>query len=128
MGIISLNMGSVGAIPPDGAYPVKVTKSDIGASKDGNSHNWFLRYEILEADDAPEWVGKEIQDLVNIQESTLWRVQMVLEAMTGREWRDDNMDFDPADVVGAELIVEGNEGEYNNQKQFQIKNYYPRNM
>lgn len=126
MGIIKLgNMSSVGAVPPDGAYPVTIVKVDAKESQDKQSTNLFLTLHIDDAPEAPEWVDKEITHLVNVQESTLWRVQQFLEAATGQDWKDDEMDLDPDDLIGRSLIVEGVEGEYKGQKQFNIKNYYP---
>lgn len=126
MGLIDLgNMSQVGAVPPDGAYPVLIDKIDSKPSKKGDSTNLFVTYTILSAPENPEWEGKQVKETINVQESTLWKVQAFLEGATGKEWRDDEMQLDPDDLRGCELIIEGVAGEYNGQKQFQVNNYYP---
>lgn len=128
MGIIDLgNMAQVGAVPPDGSYLTRITKIDAQASKKGDSTNLFITLEIEKASDpeASDWVGKEIKTLINVQESTLWSVQAFLEAVTEREWRDEDMSFDPDDLIGSQVWAEGVEGDYNNRPQFNVKNWYP---
>lgn len=134
MGIIKLgDMSAVGAVPPDGAYAVTITKVDAKASanKEKPSTNIFLDLMIegvvgdnSDEETAKKFVGQTISTLVNVQASTLWRVQEVLEAVTGREWREDDMEFDPDDLLGGGAIVEGTIGDYKGKPQFQISNWY----
>jgi hypothetical protein len=125
-------MSQVGAVPPDGLYKVIVNKVDDRLSKDKQSTNLFVTYSIMQSasdeEDAVRWEGKDLKETINVQESTLWKVQAWLEAATGKEWREDEMNLDPTEVMGRILWVEGVEGEYNGQKQFQIQNYYPEDM
>lgn len=126
MGIIDLgNMKSVGSVPPEGAYPVTITKIDSSPSKDGKSTNLFITYTIESSPDNPEWEGTEFREMLNVQESTLWKVQAFLEAATGKEWREEDMQLDPDELIGSGLIVEGQEGEYNGRPQWSTTNYYP---
>lgn len=137
MGIINLgDMSKVGAVPPDGAYAITILKVEAKASKNKEkpSTNLFIRYMIegvvgehLDPVASEQFVGQEFQTTVNVQETTLWRVQQVLEAVTMKEWRDDSMEFDPDDLIGGGAIIEGTEGEYNGQKQFNIQNWYSQN-
>lgn len=101
---IDLNFGDVepSEIIPEGLYAITVDDVSIEDSKAtvGNK-NLVLSLRVI----GPEFVddalvGRKLREVVSLASSARWKLQLVLEALTGTEWRSDNMQLDPRDLIG----------------------------
>jgi hypothetical protein len=101
---LDLNFGDVvpNELIPEGFYQVSVEDVTIEDSKatPGNK-NLVLTLTIVGPDSVDEGlIGRKIREIVSLAASARWKLQLVLEALTQIEWRDDGMSLDPRDLMG----------------------------
>ena len=99
---------------PEGFY--EVTVDDIGVEDSkatpGNK-NLVVTLRVTGPDQiAEEVIGRKVKEVISLAHSARWKLQLVLEALTGIPWRDDNMALDPRDLMGmqAKIVVFHNAG------------------
>lgn len=106
---IELNFGDIvpQTLIPEGFYTVAVEDVAIEDSKatPGNK-NMVLTLTIVGPDHVDAaLIGRKIRETVSLASAALWKVQLVLEALTGMEWQQDNMKLDPRDLMGLTAKV-----------------------
>jgi hypothetical protein len=127
---IDLNFGDVepNELVPEGFYQVTVDDVQITDSKatPGNK-NIVLTLRVTGPDNVDEGIiGRKIRENCSLAHSALWKLQIVLEALTQTEWRTDNMNLDPRDLLGlqAKVVVFHQTGQ-NGNTYANVKSWHP---
>lgn len=105
---INLDFGDVGKIPDEGTYLVKVKTATI--EKGPQAPYIKLNFEIC----GPTMMGYSNLWLnLSVAQQSLWATQRDLEALTGYDYKDDNMMVDEHDLPGlmCGAIIEHGEWE-----------------
>ena len=92
---------------PEGFYEVTVEDLNIDESKatPGN-RNLVLSLRIIGPDEVDAGlIGRKFREVVSLASSSRWKLQIILEAITGMKWREDGMQLDPRDLVGMNAKV-----------------------
>lgn len=114
---LNLDFGEVGKLPPEGTYLVKCLKAELKSGK--QAPYIATQFEIV----APAMPGfKNLFLNLSCAPQSLWATQRNLEALTGLEFREDNMSVDESDLQGlicGAIIVHG---EYNGAPKAEIAN------
>jgi len=114
---------------PEGIYIVSVDDVAIEDSKatQGNK-NLVLTLRVVGPDDVEEALGRKIKEIISLAHAARWKVQLVLEALTGMEWRGDDMKLDPRDLINltAKVVVFHNEGK-DGRVFANVKSWHPAN-
>lgn len=117
---LNLDFGEVGKLPPEGTYLVKCIKAEIKSGKE--APYIATQYEIQ----APTMVGfKNLFLNLSVAPQSLWATQRNLEALTGREFREDNMAIDEQELPGLICGAIITHGEYNGAAKAEIANLVP---
>lgn len=100
---------------PEGFYEINVDDVAIEDSKaTAGNKNLVLTLRVTGPDQIDaEVIGRKVKEIVSLAHSARWKLQLVLEALTGIPWRDDNMALDPRDLLGmqAKIVVFHNTGQ-----------------
>ena|SRR5436190_23996061 len=119
---IPLDFSDVGGVPDEGIYRLRVSDVEIKPTKDKpENKNLVLEFTIVEP---IEWMNFKIWDNVSLTPQARWRLQQVLEAITGEEWREDNMSLDPRDLLGQEFEAGVFHSDYQGRKIPKVKDYF----
>ena len=108
---LSLSFGDVSPNEPvpEGIYIVSVDDVAIEDSKStAGNKNLVLSLRVVGPDQIDaEYLGRKIKEVISLAHSARWKVQLVLEALTGMEWRGDDMALDPRDLVNltAKVVI-----------------------
>lgn len=127
---IDLNFGDV--VPnepvPEGFYIVTVDDVQVTDSKStpGNK-NLVLTLRVTGPDNIDEGViGRKIRETCSLAHSALWKLQIVLEALTQTEWRSDSMQLDPRDLLGLQgKVVVFHQTGQNGTTYANVKSWHP---
>jgi hypothetical protein len=115
--MLELNFGDVEPqeLLPEGLYAVTVDDVAIEDSKaTAGNKNLILSLRVIGPDSIDEGlIGKKIREVVSLAASARWKLQIVLENLTGTEWRADDMKLDPRDLLGltARVVIFHNPGQ-----------------
>lgn len=96
---------------PDGDYTLVISDVEVKPSAKGDSDNIIVKAVVTGGDHD----GHKIQEYINVQESTMWRVKQFFVALTGDDELEEFDLDDPSVLVGNTIgatIVD--DGEYNN--------------
>ena len=109
---IDLDFGDVGGFEPmpDGNYLLRVADAPVKENKAKDGSMIVLELDVVEPE---EYVGRKVWLNVSLKPQARWKLQEVLEAITQKEWRDDNMTLDPIDLLGELVMGEVFSEEYN---------------
>ena len=120
---LELDFGDVkSGAPAEGVYKLRVSDVQIKPTKDKpENKNLNLEYTI---DEPEEWAGWKVWDNVSLTPQARWRLQQVLEAITGEEWRDDSMQLDPRDLLGKEFEASLIHSTYEGKTNAKVKDYF----
>lgn len=120
---LNLDFGEVGNIPEEGTKLLKCILAEVKVGKQAPYIK--LQFELL----GPDMPGfNQLYLNLSCAQQSLWATQKSLEALTGLEFRDDNMEIDEADFFG--LICGGivTHGEYNGVARPQIDSLVPKEV
>lgn len=120
---MELDFGDVKSGPPDeGIYTLRVSDVEVRPTKNNpENKNLNFEYTIVEPE---EWMNWKVWDNVSLTPQARWRLQQVLEAITGEEWREDSMTLDPRDLLGKEFQASLMHNLYEGRKNAKIKDYF----
>lgn len=91
------DFGKVNEIPPAGIYNLSVKAAEAVEPKEEGKFVYFkLGIEIVDG----EYAGKMIWHNLFFSPKAMYMTQASLEAITHREWRSDNMEIGPEDLLG----------------------------
>src|SRR5215471_17450411 len=113
---------------PEGIYVVSVDDVTVEDSKStpGNK-NLVLSLRVVGPDEVDaEYLGRKIRETISLAHSARWKLQIVLEALSQTEWRGDNMQLDPRDLMNlsAKVVVFHRTG--NDDRVFaNVKSWHP---
>jgi len=120
---LNLNFGDVGSIPEEGTKLVKCILAEVKAGKQAPYIKF--QFELL----GPDMPGfNQLYLNLSCAQQSLWATQKSLEALTGREFRDDNMEIDENDFSGlicGAIVVHG---EYQGVERPQIDSLVPKEL
>ena len=120
---MELDFGDVkSGAPPEGMYRLRVADVQIKPTKDKpENKNLSIEFDIVEPD---EWIGWKVWDSCSLTPQARWRLQQVLEGITGEDWREDSMQLDPRDLLGKEVEVSLFHKLYEGKTYANIKDYF----
>jgi hypothetical protein len=126
--MVKVNMAGVssGFEPlPSGAYHFAVTNVEMKKTQQTQKDMITAELTVQEG----ELTGRKIWDNFVIDPKSLFRLKMFMEAYTGEKIPEEEMDVNPEEFLGQEVlgivaVVDG-QGAYAGQKQNQIKQYKP---
>lgn len=121
--MLELDFGDVKSGAPDeGIYLLRVSDVQIKPTKDKpENKNLVFEYTISEPE---EWMNWKIWDNVSLTPQARWRLQQVLEAITGEDWRQDSMQLDPRDLLGKEFSASLMHTLYEGRTIAKVKDYF----
>ena len=100
---------------PEGIYIVSVDDVAIEDSKStAGNKNLVLTLRVVGPDQIDaEFLGRKIKEIISLAHSARWKLQLVLEALTGMEWRGDDMNLNPRDLINltAKVVIFHREGQ-----------------
>ena len=101
---------------PSGLYDVVVVRCDERTSQQGNP---MLRL-ALEVEDG-EHRGRWLWDNLVLVERAMWKLVLVVEAITGRPCPPGGITLEPGFLVGRRVVVEVGEKEWNGERRNEIR-------
>jgi hypothetical protein len=84
--------------PPEGDYKLEVTEASAGKSNSGNDQIEFV-LEVAEG----KYKGTKVYFYCPLLENSLWKLHAFLTAL-GEEVPEDEVDIDPSDLIGKEVV------------------------
>lgn len=103
---LNLDFGSVGdgSFPPinEGLFKMIVEKAEIVETKTTKKPMLKLIYKY---DDEHDMGARRVWEQAVVQENTMWKVQQILQGVTGELWEDDNMRLNENDLVGCRFVA-----------------------
>lgn len=120
---MELDFGDVKSGAPDeGIYLLRVSDVQVKPTQNKpENKNLNFEYTIVEPED---WAGWKVWDNVSLTPQARWRLQQVLEAITGEEWRSDSMQLDPRDLLGNEFSASLMHNLYEGRTIAKVKDYF----
>jgi hypothetical protein len=103
---------------PGGLYDVVVVRCDERTSQQGNP---MLRL-ALEVEDG-EYRGRWLWDHLVLVERAMWKLVLVVEAITGRPCPPGGITLEPGLLVGRRVVVEVGEREWNGERRNEIRGW-----
>lgn len=114
----------------EGIYTFRVISAEVkpNKAKTGNIIEFIFKVD----DEGNEFHNRQLRDWPSLSPEALWRLRDILEAITQKPWRDDDMQLEVKDLFGLTfkgLVVtqahwdaeKAKNGEVVNK----IKDYYP---
>ena len=114
--IITSKGGGRPGMMPKGTWRCKISRF---VQREGSSTVMII-YQGLDSDAK----NTECADFVNL-ETGEWRLRIIYEAATGNKYPQDGQQWDTADVVGREVMVECEHREWEGQDQARAARIYP---
>lgn len=127
---LDLSFGAIvpNELIPEGFYQITVDDVQVVDSKStAGNKNLVLTLRITGPDNVDAGViGRKIRETCSLAASALWKLQIVLEALTQTEWRSDDMQLDPRDLLGlnAKVVVFHQTGN-NGNTYANVKSWHP---
>lgn len=100
---IVLNMGGVAKAGPlpEGMYTVQVADLEVKETQGKpENKNLDMKMRVLEGPDGDTYIDRTFRVFQSMSGNSLPFVKALLEAFTNEEWAEDNMEFEPTDLVG----------------------------
>lgn len=104
---------------PSGVYAVRITKVEE-KQKPGGEYP-YLNWEMTVIDG--EFADRKLWECTSFAPKALFKLKGLLECLDGVELDSAELDFEPQDYVGRELLVEVVVGQYNGKPTNSIENY-----
>jgi len=123
--MVKLDFGNVSSEPiPEGMYSFQIADVGESTTSKGNAQ-MDVKLSVIQPD---EHIGRVVWDNFVLVPQSLWVLQKFLEAATGKEWKDSDMDLEPKELVG--LFVRGTVMHKENPNQpgvvrARIREYFP---
>jgi hypothetical protein len=123
-----LNMSDVKGVPDPGMYVLQLEdiryvekKTEAGE----NSDYLNCRWRIMEPEN---WVGAPpVWSIHSLTPQSRYFLKNWLEALTGQEWADDDMELDENELVGLFINATLVHDEYKGQVRAKVKDWFPNN-
>lgn len=130
MPTLDLSFGDVGSLPPDGNYRLVVNDAIYKANRAGDGYIIEMDCWILDAPDE-KWDGFKPWPKPNasLKTSARWKLQEALEAITQREWKEDNLQLEVDDdmkvpeLIGKTFIGVCMQGEFANRSVLKVDTF-----
>lgn len=102
MPLLELHFDGVYKEPiPEGQYLFILTSVQVKQNKAKDGNNLILNAKVIEPE---EFYDEEVSDLISLKPQVRWRLQAMLEAVTGNEWREDGMSLDTDELIGEKFL------------------------
>lgn len=125
---LDLNFGDVEPPKPlpDGTYEFSVAKIEVKDTKGSDGTKKYLNFQFNCVDDNVENLAKvpPVFDIASLEPNARWKVQQVLEAITGQFWREDGMNLDLEDLLGERVTLTVTTDSYNGQPRNKVAKYH----
>lgn len=120
--MIKLNMGNVSSAPlPEGNYLFRIADANVGPNSKGNQQ-LNIKLVVIQPE---EFTDRVVWDNFVLVDQSLWALQKFLNAVTQKDWEEDDMDLDENELIG--LFVRGTAviSTWEGKERNKIREYFP---
>lgn len=120
---LNLSFGDVQGFEPipGGMYTLKIADCPVRENKAKDGEMIVFEFDVQDE----EYEGRKVWLNVSLKPQARWKLQEVLEAITQKEWREDDMDLDLEDLLGELVTGEIFIDEYNGRLNNKVNRLYP---
>lgn len=120
---LNLNFGDVKGFEPvpGGMYVLKVADCPVRENKAKDGEMIVFEFDFVDED----YAGRKVWLNASLKQAAAWKLQEILEAITQKEWKENDMNLDLEDLIGELVMGEIFIDEYNGRLNNKVNRLYP---